>query len=83
MVDDVGFRAMEGRALHLPPDSHIDPKRNRHDHQNTNSQNEKPPEHPHNALEDSRWAPPHDVIELTSRNHRCKKRRSSIRTSSI
>ena len=81
VVDDVGFRAMEGRALHLPPDSHVDPKRNRHDHQNTDSQNEKPPEHPHNTLEDSRWAAPHDVIELTGPQSQMQKRASSISSS--
>lgn len=50
MVEAVELRSVGRRALHLPPDPHIERKRNRHDHRSTDSQYEKPPEHPHNLL---------------------------------
>ena len=50
MVEAVKFRFMGRRALHLPPDPNINRKRNRHDHCSTDSQDKKPPEHPHNVL---------------------------------
>src|ERR1022692_1949257 len=70
VVDAVGFRLVGRRALHLPPDPHIDRKRNRHDHRNTDSQYEKPPEHPHNAFKDSRWAPARTCAESQT-DRRC------------
>ena len=50
MVNTAEFRFMGRRAIHLPPDSHVERERNRHDHRGTDSQYEEPPEHPHNAL---------------------------------
>ena len=50
MVEAVEFRSVGRRALHLPPNPHIDRKRNGHDHHGTDSQYEKPPEHPHNPF---------------------------------
>src|SRR5260370_36943786 len=50
VVESVKVRSVGRRALHLPPDPHIKPERNRHDDRGTDSQNEEPPEHPHNAL---------------------------------
>jgi hypothetical protein len=49
MVEAVKLRSMGSRALHLPPDPHINRKPNRHDDHGTESQYEKPPKHPHNA----------------------------------
>src|ERR1700728_277274 len=57
VVERVGLRFMGRRTLHLSTDPHIDRKRNRHHYYNTDSQYEKPPEHPHNAFKDSRWVP--------------------------
>src|SRR5208283_263465 len=57
VVEAVGFRFVRRRALHLLANPHIDRKRNRDDHHNTDSQDEKPPEHPHNVCKDSRCAP--------------------------
>jgi hypothetical protein len=56
VVEAIVFRFVGRRTLHLLPDPHIDRKRNRHDHHNTDSQYEKPPEHPHNVFKDSRCA---------------------------
>ena len=50
MVEAVEFRSLGRRALHLPPDPHIYRKRDRHDHRNTQSQDEEPPEHPHSTF---------------------------------
>jgi len=57
VVEPVALRSLGRRALDLPPDPHVERKHNRHDHHSTDSQDEKPPEHPHNAIKDSRWAP--------------------------
>lgn len=56
MVEAVEFRPVGRRALHLPPDPHVERKCNRHDHHSTDSKYEKPPKHPHNTFKDSRWA---------------------------
>src|SRR5208282_415378 len=50
VVEAVEFRSVGRRALHLPPDPHIERKRNRHDHRSTDSQYEKPPQHPHSTF---------------------------------
>ena len=50
MIEAVQFRSVGGRALHLPPNPHVDRERNRNDNHGTDSQYEKPPEHPHNAF---------------------------------
>ncbi len=50
MVEVVGFRFGGCRALHLPPYPHIESHGNRHHRHGTDSQDKKPPEHPHNLL---------------------------------
>ena len=37
-------------------DPHIERKSDQHHHRGTDSQYEEPPEHPHNAFKNSRWA---------------------------
>jgi hypothetical protein len=48
VVERVEFPFVGRRALHLPPNPHVDGQRNQHHHRRTDSQYEKPPEHPHN-----------------------------------
>jgi hypothetical protein len=50
VIESVEFGSMGGGATHLPSHPNINRKRDRHYDRNTDSQNEKPPEHPHNAF---------------------------------
>lgn len=50
MVQYVEFGSMRKCALHLPPNTHEQNRRHRQDDRRAYSEDEEPPEHPHNLF---------------------------------